>query len=112
MEPCNEEEAIRAKHAALENGKRRFQGSPEICCQSTGLYPDLDSVMQMILVCNVHCSAAEVVCEDEMDWYKILDVDATADEASIRVQQTGSRPPPGQKQVSRSCRRLPVDPGG
>ncbi|KAK4388486.1 protein HLJ1 [Sesamum angolense] len=87
MEHFNKDEAILAKHAALEKMENRdFRGARKYAVRAQELCPDLDNVMQMILVCDVHCSAAEVVCEDEMDWYKILDVDATADEASIRRQ--------------------------
>ncbi|KAK4433958.1 Chaperone protein DnaJ [Sesamum alatum] len=87
MECCNKEEAIRAKHAALEKMDiRDFTGARKYAVRAQELCPDLDNVVQIILVCDVHCSAAEVVCGDEMDWYKILDVDATSDEASIRRQ--------------------------
>ncbi|KAL0393188.1 UNVERIFIED_CONTAM: Chaperone protein DnaJ [Sesamum radiatum] len=87
MEHFNKDEAILTKHAALEKMENRdFRGARKYAVRAQELCHDLDNVMQMILVCDVHCSAAEVVCEDEMDWYKILDVEATADEASIRRQ--------------------------
>ncbi|KAI8012671.1 hypothetical protein LOK49_LG06G03185 [Camellia lanceoleosa] len=50
------------------------------------LYPDLENISQMIMVCDVHCSAENKVFGNEKDWYGILKIDPTADEASIKKQ--------------------------
>lgn len=38
----------------------------------------------MILICEVHCSAMNKAYDDESDWYGILNIDPTTDEASIK----------------------------
>ncbi|GMH28447.1 hypothetical protein Nepgr_030290 [Nepenthes gracilis] len=40
----------------------------------------------MLCVCDVHCSAANKVLMNEMDWYGILQIELTADEALIKKQ--------------------------
>ncbi|PIN14373.1 hypothetical protein CDL12_12998 [Handroanthus impetiginosus] len=87
MEHCNREEAIIAKKMALEKmEKRDFMGARKYAQIAQKLCPDLENIVQMILVCDVHCYAAERECGNEMDWYKILQIEKTADEASIKRQ--------------------------
>ncbi|KAK6146146.1 hypothetical protein DH2020_020015 [Rehmannia glutinosa] len=85
----NMEKAIRAKSTALEKmEKRDFPGARKFAVKAQKLDPDLEDIVQMILVCDVHCSDAEKMArqDDERDWYKILNIEPTADEASVRKQ--------------------------
>ncbi|KAL2545030.1 DNAJ heat shock N-terminal domain-containing protein [Forsythia ovata] len=84
---CNKEEAIRAKDIAQRKMENKdFIGARKIAMKAQQLYPDLDNISQMILVCDVHCSAENRVYGNEKDWYGILKIEQTADEASIRKQ--------------------------
>ncbi|KAL5785320.1 hypothetical protein ACOSQ2_007712 [Xanthoceras sorbifolium] len=84
---CNKEEAIRAKGIAENKMKNNdFAGARKIALKAQQLYHDLENISQMIMVCDVHCSAEKKLLGNEMDWYGILQVEQTADEASIRKQ--------------------------
>ncbi|KAL6971367.1 hypothetical protein U1Q18_031044 [Sarracenia purpurea var. burkii] len=84
---CNKEEAIRAKEIAEKKMKNKdFFGARKIALKAQQLYPDLENISQMIMVCDVHCSAENKVYGNEKDWYGILKIEATADEASIKKQ--------------------------
>lgn len=84
---CNKEEAIRAKdiaHKKMEN--KDFIGAQKFVMKAQQLYPALDNISQMNLVCDVHCSSENRVYGNEKDWYGILKIEQTADEVSIRKQ--------------------------
>lgn len=84
---CNKEEAVRAKVIAEQKMQNKdFLGARKIAFKAQQLYPELENVSQMITVCDVHCSAEKKVHGNEMDWYGILKIDSTADEASIKKQ--------------------------
>ncbi|TXG71810.1 hypothetical protein EZV62_000389 [Acer yangbiense] len=84
---CNKEEAIRAKGIAENKMKNNdFAGARKIAVKAQQLYNDLENISQMIMVCDVHCSAEEKMLGNETDWYKILQVEQNSDEASIRKQ--------------------------
>ncbi|KAA8548529.1 hypothetical protein F0562_000204 [Nyssa sinensis] len=84
---CNKEEAIRAKGIAEQKMENKdFAGAWKIALKAQQLYPDLDNISQMIMVCDVHCSAENKVYGNGMDWYGILKLEPTADEASIKKQ--------------------------
>lgn len=83
----NKEEAIRAKGIAENKMKNNdFAGARKIALKAQQLYKDLENISQMIMVCDVHCSAEKKMLGNEMDWYGILQVEKSADEASIRKQ--------------------------
>lgn len=84
---CNKEEAVRAKVIAEQKMQNKdFLGARKIALKAQQLYPDLENISQLITVCDVHCSAEKKVYGNEMDWYGILKIDSTADEASIKKQ--------------------------
>jgi DnaJ-domain-containing protein 1 len=83
---CNREEALRAREIAVQKlGKKDFIGAQKIALKAQVLFPELENISQVLNVCNVHC-AAEARVNGEMDWYAILQVEPTADHASIRKQ--------------------------
>ncbi|XP_042517156.1 uncharacterized protein LOC122091344 [Macadamia integrifolia] len=84
---CNKEEAIRAKEIAEKKMQNKdFVGARRIALKAQQLHPELENVSQMLAVCDVHCSAEHKVLGSEMDWYGILQITQTADEASIKKQ--------------------------
>ncbi|KAM1380096.1 hypothetical protein ACFX2I_021878 [Malus domestica] len=83
---CNKEEAIRAKSIAEKKMQSKdFVGARKIAIKAQQLYSDLENISQMLMVCDVHCSA-EKLFGTEMDWYGILQIDQTADEITIKKQ--------------------------
>ncbi|KAE8076886.1 hypothetical protein FH972_015508 [Carpinus fangiana] len=84
---CNKEEAIRAKRIAEEKMESKdFSGARKIALKAQQLYPDVENVSQMLTVCDVHCSADQRLFANEMDWYAILQIEQTANEAMIKKQ--------------------------
>ncbi|CAA0834792.1 DNAJ heat shock N-terminal domain-containing protein [Striga hermonthica] len=89
MGACKREQAIRAKDLALQKmSARDFQSARKLAARARHLCPDLDGLNPISLVCSVHCSAdaSRAADDDELDWYKILLVGPTADEAAVRRQ--------------------------
>ncbi|WVZ79746.1 hypothetical protein U9M48_027290 [Paspalum notatum var. saurae] len=83
---CNKEEALRAKDIALSKLKTKdILGAQRIALRAQRLYPKLEHLPQLLTICEVHC-AAEAKVNGNMDWYGILQVEATADEIVIRKQ--------------------------
>lgn len=84
---CNKEEAIRAKAIAEKKMESKdFAGARKIGVKAQQLYPDLENISQMLMVCEVHCSAEQKLFGNEMDWYGILQIDQKADELTIKKQ--------------------------
>ncbi|XP_065852248.1 uncharacterized protein [Euphorbia lathyris] len=84
---CNKEEAIRAKEMAeskLQKGD--FLGAQRIGIKAQRLYPDLDNIGQLLMVCNVHCSAEKKLYGAEMDWYGIMQIERLSDESLVKKQ--------------------------
>ncbi|KAH7678777.1 DnaJ domain-containing protein [Dioscorea alata] len=83
---CNKEEGMRARDIA-ENKMRNkdFVGAQRLALKAQQLFPDIDNISQMLTVCEVHCFA-EVKFGGDPDWYGILQVEPTADEALIKKQ--------------------------
>ncbi|KAI3503913.1 hypothetical protein L1887_32402 [Cichorium endivia] len=84
---CNREEAIRAKQIAekkMEN--KEFSAALKIAQKAQQLYPELENISQLILVCEVHCSAEKKTYGSEKDWYSILKIDPSSDDLSIKKQ--------------------------
>ncbi|KAI9128522.1 hypothetical protein K1719_000005 [Acacia pycnantha] len=83
---CNREEALRAKNVAEKKMEHKdFTGARKTALKAQQLFPDLENIAQMLIVCDVHCSAEKKFC-NEKDWYGILQVEQTADDATIRKQ--------------------------
>ncbi|RZC55450.1 hypothetical protein C5167_014304 [Papaver somniferum] len=84
---CNKEEAIRAKEIAEKKMQNNdFVGARNIAAKAQRLYPGLENISKILIVCDVHCSAASNVFGSEKDWYGILQVNRTADVGSINKQ--------------------------
>ncbi|CAL5198817.1 unnamed protein product [Lathyrus oleraceus] len=84
---CNKEEAIRAKDIAAKKMENKdFAGARKFALKAKQLYPVLDNIAQMLVVCDVHCSAEQKVFDNEMDWYGILQLEHTAGDAMIKKQ--------------------------
>ncbi|KAI3869860.1 hypothetical protein MKW92_026269 [Papaver armeniacum] len=83
---CNKEEAIRAKEIAEKKMQDNdFVGARKTAVKAQQLYPGLENISKILIICDVHCSA-ETRVGSEKDWYSILQVDRTADGASINKQ--------------------------
>ncbi|KAL5204858.1 hypothetical protein ABZP36_009729 [Zizania latifolia] len=83
---CNREEALRAKEIAVSKMENKdFNGAQKIVLKVQKLFPQLESISQLLNICNVHC-AAEARVNGQTDWYGILQVETTADDATIRKQ--------------------------
>ena len=84
---CNKEEAMRAREIAEKKMENKdFLVARKIALKAQQLYPDVENISQMLMVCDVHCSAAKKIAGNEMDWYGILQVEEKADEATIKKQ--------------------------
>nr|GME12944.1 uncharacterized protein LOC109159457 [Ipomoea batatas] len=83
---CNKDEALKAKELAEKKMQNNdFEGAQKIAAKAQRLYPDLENINQLLAVCNVHCSAKNMLGLDK-DWYGILQVDRSADEVTIKKQ--------------------------
>ena len=84
---CNREEALRAKEMAEKKMESKdFSAALKIAVKAQQLYPELENVSQMIVVCEVHISGEKKTYGTEKDWYGILKVEPSADDASIKKQ--------------------------
>ncbi|CAG7860053.1 unnamed protein product [Brassica rapa] len=83
---CNKEEASRAK-ALAENMMLRgdFPKAQKLVMKAQRLFSGLDSLAQMLAVCDVHCSADQKINGLE-NWYGILQVQHFSDDAAIKKQ--------------------------
>lgn len=83
MMECNREEGLRARQIALlKLEKKDFWGAQRIALKAQRLYPELENLSLLLAVCEVHC-AAEAEINGDLDWYGILQVDASADDMVI-----------------------------
>jgi hypothetical protein len=86
MMECNREEGLRARRIALLKLKKKdFWGAQRIALKAQRLYPELENLSQLLAVCKIHC-AAEAEINGELDWYDILQVEASADDMVIQKQ--------------------------
>ncbi|KAF5736918.1 hypothetical protein HS088_TW14G01073 [Tripterygium wilfordii] len=84
---CNKEEAIRAKVIAeTKMQHKEFMSARKFILKAQKLYSNLESISQMLVVCDVHCSAEIKFKGNEIDWYEVLQIEQTADDASIKKQ--------------------------
>ncbi|KAJ1414268.1 hypothetical protein SESBI_19122, partial [Sesbania bispinosa] len=68
----------------MEN--KDFTGARKFALRAQQLYPDLENIAQMLVVCDVHCSAEQRLYGNVMDWYKILQIEVTDNDATIKKQ--------------------------
>lgn len=84
---CNKPEAIRAKEIAEKKMRScDFVGARRLGQKAQHLFPAVENISQLLAVCDVHCAAQNNVNASELDWYAILQVERTADDAVIRKQ--------------------------
>ncbi|XP_020220735.1 uncharacterized protein LOC109803532 [Cajanus cajan] len=84
---CNKEEALRAKEIAEKKMESKdFNGARKFALKAQQLYPDLENITRMLIVCDVHCSAEHKLFGNEMNWYKILQIEQTANDTTIKKQ--------------------------
>ncbi|KAF3670493.1 putative receptor-like protein 12-like [Capsicum annuum] len=84
---CNKDEALRAKQVAEKKMLNSdFEGAKRVAAKAEQLYPQLENISQLLAVCNVHCSAQNNRVGSERDWYGILQLDRSSDEATIKKQ--------------------------
>ncbi|XP_010524767.1 PREDICTED: uncharacterized protein LOC104802729 [Tarenaya hassleriana] len=83
----NKDEALRAKDMA-EGLMRKadFSGARKLVLRAQKLDSSLENISHMIMVCDVHCAAAEKMFGNEMNWYDILQVERKADVVTIKKQ--------------------------
>lgn len=82
----NKDEALRAKGLAEEwMRKTDFPTARRVAVKAQKMDETLENISHMIMVCDVHC-AAEEKAGDETDWYKILQVEHSADDGTIKKQ--------------------------
>ncbi|TVU41717.1 hypothetical protein EJB05_15261, partial [Eragrostis curvula] len=83
---CNKDEALRAREIALKKLEDRdFVGAKRIALKAQRIFPEVDNISQILTVCEVHC-AAETKINGMLDFYGILQVEGTADAATIKLQ--------------------------
>lgn len=84
---CNKEEALRAKEIAEKKFEvQDFAGARKYILKAQQLFPALENISQMVAVCDVHCVAQAKTNGYDMDWYGILQLEATADDSLIKKQ--------------------------
>ncbi|KAI4350017.1 hypothetical protein L6164_010547 [Bauhinia variegata] len=84
---CNKDEAARAKQIAenrMQSGD--FAGALKFAMKAQKMFPEVENIVQIHAVCEVHCAAQNKLFGSEMDWYGILQTDRLADEATIKKQ--------------------------
>ncbi|KAE8699209.1 Bifunctional 3-dehydroquinate dehydratase/shikimate dehydrogenase isoform 1 [Hibiscus syriacus] len=84
---CNREEAVKARGIAeqkMQDGD--LEGAKKFALKAQKLFPELENILQLLMVCNVHYSAKNKLSGSEMDWYGVLQIEQSADEASIKKQ--------------------------
>ncbi|KAI3953057.1 hypothetical protein MKW98_020252 [Papaver atlanticum] len=84
---CNKEEGVRAKELAEKKmNSKDYVGARTMVIKAQKLFPSIENISQMLTVCQVHCSAECKVLGSDPDWYDILQIEQTADEATIKKQ--------------------------
>lgn len=83
---CNKEEAARAKDIAeVKMQGKDFSSAKKLLLKALNLSPDIENASHMLTVCEVHCSAGNLI-NGHTDHYGILQVEVSADESLIRKQ--------------------------
>ncbi|CAN1167876.1 DnaJ homolog subfamily B member 5 [Linum perenne] len=84
---ANKEEAARARELAekkLLMGD--YVGARKMALKAQQLFPDTDNLSRLLVVCDVHCSAASKLNGSDSDWYAILQIARFSDETVILKQ--------------------------
>lgn len=84
---CNKDEAVRAREIAEKKMEsKNFTEARKFVLRAQQLHPEAENISQMLMVCDVHCAAEKKLFGNEIDWYGILQIEQTANEAIIRKQ--------------------------
>ncbi|KAH7431507.1 hypothetical protein KP509_08G052600 [Ceratopteris richardii] len=84
---CNRDEAMRALEMAEQKFVLKdFYGAKRLVLKAQQLFPALESIAQMIAVIDVHVAAQTRIGIHEKDWYAILQIEPTADDALVKRQ--------------------------
>ncbi|KAL2613162.1 hypothetical protein R1flu_024854 [Riccia fluitans] len=84
---CNKEEALHAKHVAEKKFQEGdFTGAKRLITKAMRLDPSLDGLSHMLPIIDIHVLANQKLPSGEMDWYRILQVEADAEEGVIKSQ--------------------------
>ncbi|KAJ1387476.1 hypothetical protein SESBI_39998 [Sesbania bispinosa] len=84
---CNKDEALRARQIAESRMQRgEFVEALKFAMKAKALYPDIENIAQILTVCEVHNAAMNKLSGCLMDWYRILQTEGLADEATIKKQ--------------------------
>lgn len=83
---CNRDEAIRAKTIAEKKfANRDYTGAKKFALKAQTLNPVLDNISQMLITLDVYISSENKV-NGESDWYKVLNINPSDDDETIRKQ--------------------------
>ncbi|PNT78276.1 hypothetical protein BRADI_1g76707v3 [Brachypodium distachyon] len=83
---CNREEASKAREIALKKLENKdYVGAKRMALKAQRIFPELENLSQLLTVCEVHC-AVEAKINGLLDYYGILQVEVTADGATIKKQ--------------------------
>ncbi|VYS56341.1 unnamed protein product [Arabidopsis thaliana] len=83
---CNKEDAIRASKIAEEKMEAGdFVGAHKFVTKAQRLFPNLENIVQMMTICDVHSSAIKKI-KGLDDWYGVLQVQPYADADTIKKQ--------------------------
>ncbi|CAN6469219.1 unnamed protein product [Victoria cruziana] len=84
---CNRDEALRAIGIAEKKLQvKDYLGARKVALKAKQLFPDLENIAQILTVCDVYCAAENKLQGSELDWYRILQVEPTDNEAAIKKQ--------------------------
>lgn len=83
---CNKDDAIKAKVISERKlTEKDFAGAKKFARKAQVLYPALEGLTQLMMTIVVYESAEKKV-SGEIDWYRILGVNPTADDETVRKQ--------------------------
>lgn len=83
---CNRDEAIRAREIAENKFEANdLDGAVKFALKAKNIYPNLEGIDQLISTFNVYTTARTLI-NTEKDYYGIIGVDASADEAMVKKQ--------------------------
>ncbi|KAK7391954.1 hypothetical protein VNO78_20378 [Psophocarpus tetragonolobus] len=84
---CNKDEALRARQIAeARMQKGEFVDALKFANKAKKLYPLVESITQILTICEVHNAAQKKLSTSHMDWYAILQIERLADEATVKKQ--------------------------
>eukprot|EP00250_Pteridium_aquilinum_P008487 c17989_g2_i1 orf=606-2975(-) len=84
---CNRSEAVRAMEMAEQKfASQDYAAARKLALKAQQLFPAIENIAQMIAVIDVHVAAQTRIGINEKDWYGILQIEPTADDAVVKKQ--------------------------